>query len=493
MVFHKAPAVPIYNYLLQHKTPKFKLVTYQALVIGITYLSYMSYHAAKRPFSVVKGELNPNCTITAINNTCTAWRPFSNPTETQDLFGLLDCAFLLTYALAMFVSGYIAEHTNLRIYLSLGMFFTGIFTSLFGLGFFLKIHSLYFFFLIQILTGITQSTGWPCVVEAVGLWFPEGKRGLIMGIWNTHISVGNIVGTALAAPFVEYNWGLSFVVPGCLIAGIGILVFLFLVPDPREVNMTNLEDTVYSEEDMLLEKENFKAGSNDHPIGIWKALWIPGVIEYSMCLFFAKLVSYTFLFWLPFYIGSISIQGKVYSKSQAADYATLFDVGGAIGGVVAGALNDLSGRPGLVNFLFLVCAAPCLLLLQIYGSTSLSTFIGYLMMTGFFVNGPYALITTAVSASLGAHPCLHGNTKAMAVVTSIIDATGSLGAAVGPLLAGVISSKTNSWVFVFYMLILADVLAALFLSRQLFCEIKAICGRRNKSQINSNQLVINEN
>ena len=29
-----------------------------------------------------------------------------------------------------------------------------------------------------------------------------------------------------------------------------------------------------------------------------------GVVEYSFALFFSKLVSYTFLFWLPFYISN---------------------------------------------------------------------------------------------------------------------------------------------------------------------------------------------
>lgn len=41
-------------------------------------------------------------------------------------------------------------------------------------------------------------------------------------------------------------------------------------------------------------------------IGLGEALSIPGVIEFSLCLFFAKLVSYTFLFWLPKYIESSS-------------------------------------------------------------------------------------------------------------------------------------------------------------------------------------------
>jgi len=50
-----------------------------------------------------------------------------------------------------------------------------------------------------------------------------------------------------------------------------------------------------------------------------------------------------------------------------------------------------------------------------------------LMVTGVMVNGPYSLITTAVSADLGTHPCLHGNAKALATVSAIIDGTGSIG------------------------------------------------------------------
>lgn len=109
--------------------------------------------------------------------------------------------------------------------------------------------------------------------------------------------------------------------------------------------------------------------------------------------------------------------------------------------------------------------------------------LALLMVCGLMVNGPYALITTAVSAELGTHKSLRGNAKALATVASIIDGTGSLGkigdgvsivfvhwspiskdvllsgAAVGPLLAGLISS--SGWSNVFYMLMTADVLAML--------------------------------
>ena len=83
--------------------------------------------------------------------------------------------------------------------------------------------------------------------------------------------------------------------------------------------------------------------------------------------------------------------------------------------------------------------------------------VGLLLTVGFLVNGPYALITTAVSAELGTHPSLRGSSKALATVTSIIDGTGSVGAAIGPFLAGAIHGLDN----IFYMLMAADVCALL--------------------------------
>uniref|UniRef100_A0A8C3J498 Uncharacterized protein n=1 Tax=Calidris pygmaea TaxID=425635 RepID=A0A8C3J498_9CHAR len=59
----------------------------------------------------------------------------------------------------------------------------------------------------------------------------------------------------------------------------------------------------------------------------------------------------------------------------------------------------------------------------------------------------------------GTHESLKGNAKALSTVTAIIDGTGSIGAALGPLLAGLISP--TGWNNVFYMLIAADVLACL--------------------------------
>lgn len=50
-----------------------------------------------------------------------------------------------------------------------------------------------------------------------------------MGIWNSHTSVGNILGSVIAGEFVETNWGWSFVTPGIIIGSMGIFAYLFMV------------------------------------------------------------------------------------------------------------------------------------------------------------------------------------------------------------------------------------------------------------------------
>ena len=157
--------------------------------------------------------------------------------------------------------------------------------------------------------------------------------------------------------------------------------------------------------------------------------------------------------------------GKGIDASTAANLSTLFDVGGILGGIAAGLITDITGKPATTCAVMLIAAIPCLNAYHSFGHACPLTEgvhdhcytgnVGLLILSGFMVNGPYALITTAVSAELGVHPSLQGSSKALATVTAIIDGTGSIGAAVGPFLAGAIDGLDN----IFLMLMMADLLA----------------------------------
>uniref|UniRef100_A0AAX7UX17 Glucose-6-phosphate exchanger SLC37A2 n=1 Tax=Astatotilapia calliptera TaxID=8154 RepID=A0AAX7UX17_ASTCA len=443
---------------------------YRGFILILTFLFYTAYHLSRKPISIVKSELHRNCSnviqpkdINITNNvTWCDWPPFDQDNY-QTLFGVLDNCFLVAYAIGMFFSGIFGERLPLRYYLSIGMLMSGLFTCLFGLGFYWNIHSLGYYAFVQVMNGLVQTTGWPAVVACVGNWFGKGKRGFIMGVWNSHTSVGNILGSLIAGVFVSTAWGLSFIVPGIIIACTGVLCFFFLVEsefpfvrqNPKYFPKTapllrdssivdpSINGAVSTEPDVIVEEHS-------EAISFLGALRIPGVVEFSLCLLFAKLVSYTFLYWLPLYISNVAH----FEAKEAGDMSTLFDVGGILGGILAGLVSDYTGGRASTCCVMLVVAAPMVTLTYTF-----SFCVGMLLLCGALVNGPYALITTAVSADLGTHESLKGNARALSTVTAIIDGTGSIGAALGPLLAGVISP--TGWNNVFYMLISADVLACL--------------------------------
>ncbi|XP_039120798.1 putative glycerol-3-phosphate transporter 5 [Dioscorea cayenensis subsp. rotundata] len=458
-------------------SPKPSLLYHQISVLLLTFSAYASFHASRKPPSIVKPALAPDPSTNS-----PGWSPFGGASGPHRL-GELDLAFLSSYSVGMYLAGHAADRLNLRRFLALGMLLSGLSTIAFGLGFFFGIHRLAFFMAVQIAGGLVQSIGWPCVVSVVGNWFGKSRRGLIMGVWNSHTSFGNILGSVLASSVLEFGWGWSFVIPGVLIIVVGFFVLGFLVVDPRdagfelevpvmEVEMSDgVADLGNGEEVGLLEDGVKLDSAPAKAIGFVEAWRLPGVAPFAFCLFFSKLVAYTFLYWLPFYIRHTAVAGQQLSHKTAGMLSTIFDVGGVLGGISAGFISDRLDARAVTSIIFLVCSIPALVIYRIYGSISMYFNISLMFLSGYFVNGPYALITTAVAADLGTQDSIKGNSRALATVTAIIDGTGSVGAALGPLLTGYIS--TNGWDSVFLMLILSTSLAIMFLIHLAKAEIQA--------------------
>uniref|UniRef100_A0A8C2IGQ2 Solute carrier family 37 member 1 n=1 Tax=Cyprinus carpio TaxID=7962 RepID=A0A8C2IGQ2_CYPCA len=402
---------------------------YKAFTFALTFLLYTSFHLSRKPISIVKSELHKNCSHVMRAPTesisgqqpvlhpeldC-SWKPFDRNNYKQ-LLGAMDYSFLCAYAIGMYLSGIIGERLPIRLYLTVGMLTSGLFTCLFGLGYVYDIHSLGFYVFVQVANGLVQTTGWPSVVTCIGNWFGKGRRGLIMGLWNSHTSVGNILGSLIAGYYVSSNWGLSFIVPGVIIAAMGVICFLFLIEQV----------------------------CNNQP-----------------CLSTSCL-----------HRKATEKQRRVMQK-QITTLSVCVCV--CVGGILAGVISDKMGKRATTCAVMLLLAAPTLYGFSMISQFGLGPTVGMLLVCGGLVNGPYALITTAVSADLGTHKSLKGNARALSTVTAIIDGTGSVGAAVGPLLAGLLSAQ--GWDQVFYMLMTADFLALLLLLRLV---MKEHCSHRKR-------------
>ncbi|GLT91127.1 hypothetical protein SLE2022_090310 [Rubroshorea leprosula] len=507
------------NYETMRKTPPgillirsirgkdLSLKSYRYMVLFVTFIAYACYHASRKPSSIVKSVLDPEREKGSGRNpwplgnvfirenvegfdgnrmSIKGWYPFNGPDGTSKL-GEIDVAFLSCYSVGMYVAGHLGDSLDLRLFLTCGMIFSGIFVGLFGMGYFWNIHVFWYFLVMQMLAGLFQATGWPSVVAVIGNWFGKRKRGLIMGVWNAHTSVGNISGSLLAACVLDYGWGWSFIVPGALIVLGGILVYLFLAAYPEDIGFhcehgsaKDMDEVINDEEfqiqngsEVALEKYGSRKGSGSRKsVPLFDAFFIPGVIPFALCLFFSKLVAYTFLYWLPFYLSQTEIGGQYISVKSAGNLSTLFDVGGIVGGILAGYTSDKLNARATIAATFLYAAIPTMLIYRSFGNVSQGVNILLMVISGLFVNGPYALITTAVSVDLGTHSSLRGDSRALATVTAIIDGTGSVGAALGPLLTGFLSEK--GWDAVFGMLTVCALIAGLLLSRLVVAEITEI-------------------
>jgi OPA family glycerol-3-phosphate transporter-like MFS transporter 1/2 len=112
------------------------------------------------------------------------------------------------------------------------------------------------------------------------------------------------------------------------------------------------------------------------------SIFSQGVVEFSTALFFVKLVGYTFLFWLPSFIKGagtplprcpvppfptsspcqtdppVIFSGVNITSTGAAFVSITFDVGGVLGGAVAGLIADGSGKSATTCVVMILLAIP---------------------------------------------------------------------------------------------------------------------------------------
>lgn len=451
--------------------------TYHHIVIFIlTFLTYALFHATRKTFSNVKTTISEHwigsCEISDKNDSCVPMMPDDiwnshHLVKTDDaakiFLGELDAIFLAAYSIGLFISGMLGDRFNLRIVLFIGMMITSITLFMFGVvSEWLGVYNKAWYVIFWIINGFAQSTGWPAVVAVMGNWFSKTGRGLIFGAWSACASVGNIIGALMVAKSLSYGYQYSFIVTSSVLFSGGIIVFFSLVPSPEDIGLPDpnedSEETPVSNnainnasdsdsETLSLTEPLIDTHKESKPIGFFQALFLPGVIMYSLCYACLKMINYSFLFWLPFYLSN-----AFGWKEEVADEISIwYDVGGIIGGIIGGFVSDLIKKRSIVIFVLLTFAIPSLF---IFSNSSDSKALNAFLMAvaGFFVGGAANIISATITADLGQQEALKGSKEGLATVTGIVDGTGSVGAAIGQLLVPVIQTNYD-WHYVFYLFI----------------------------------------
>jgi ACS family hexuronate transporter-like MFS transporter len=193
--------------------------------------------------------------------------------------GILN-AFMVTYAIAMPLAGWVADRVGVGRCLALSMIgwsVAGGLTSLargaFSLGVF------------RSLLAVGESGAWPSFAKAVAIWVPPKWRTMAIGVCNSGSSIGSMVAPPLVVFIAHhYGWRRAFILRGALglIWVIAFQVFRSLHPQMPAMDRGQT------------------LGGGSAPKAKWKEL-----VRYRqawaifVCRFFADPIWYFYIFWIP--------------------------------------------------------------------------------------------------------------------------------------------------------------------------------------------------
>ena len=383
-------------------------------MFALSWLAYASYYFGRKGWSVVKASMGRELALS------------------QGALGAIDTCYLLAYALGQVPSGLWVDRFGPKRILVTGMLLSAAACALFA-----EQRALLLLCACFALNGLAQATGWPsCVSLATRSLRSSTGRGRALGLWSTCYQVGGVAATACATWLLaHYGFRAAFYGPALWLAAVGLVCALCL---PR----------MAAEAPAQLRPELPSVTHESR-----SALRSARLYRYGTCYFCLKLVRYSLLFWLPYYLSTEA----ALDVSTSGYVSTAFEVGGVIGSVGLGALSDRHphARAGFAAVSLSLLGAGLWAYAQTPLGASLSWHVGMLALLGALLYGPDALISGA-AAQEAASP------HAAGTAVGLVNGLGSLGAL---FQAGLILTVQQSygWNGVFQAFVALSVLGALCL------------------------------
>lgn len=401
---------------------------WRAQIFVATWCAYVGFYFCRKPFAVAKSAIGSELGLDAAQ------------------LGTIGAAYLIAYAAGQFLAGTAGNRLGAKRLLLLGMAMSVVATVGSASGSGLAGWML--------LNGLGQAVGWPAGVALMAAWFGSSERGRVMGVWATNFQVGSLAATFVsAAVLVRWGWRATFYSGAALLSVVWLANALLVRSRPEEVGLPPVEDG--------------GDGASTAP-GRWTAELLVDVLLIGCFYFFLKLIRYALWSWLPFFL-----QHNYHLAGDDAGYfSTLFDIAGIPGVMVTGWISDrwFPRRRAAASLLMMVLLFASCGLLMIFGSTNLYVFALCLVLVGFTLYGPDALMTGAGAMDLAQ--------RGMALrVTGIIASFGACGPIVQELAIGhLYDSNSGDLRPVFALLFGSAALSTLALSMRVVRERRHAAG-----------------
>jgi len=331
--------------------------------------------------------------------------------------GTLLSAFFWTYALMQIPAGWLVDRFDVRWVFAAGFFIWSAATAVTGL-----LHGFAALLTIRVILGLGESVAFPSYSKVLGSHFREHSRGFANSVLMSGLALGPALGVLVGGSAVDrFGWRPFFI-------ALGLLGFLWLPMwwawrPPRPATSAGVAEGSAGYLDILRHRS------------AWGTCIGQSAINYYL---------YFLVTWLPFYLN----RGRHLPLKEVGKQAALVFLMSAISTAATGKLGDrwiqagaspTSVRKGLMVIGNMGIGVVLLLIT----STSGSTFLGMLMLTGIFL-GISTCNSWVFSQSL-AGPRMVGRW------VGVQNFVGNVAGAFAPAVTGLLLQRTGSFYWPFFI------------------------------------------
>jgi len=208
--------------LTEQEKKRFKRYQWSSF-LAVT-IGYSMYYVCRTSLNVVKKPLMDSGALDA----------------TQ--LGIISSALLFTYAIGKLINGFLADHSNVKRFMAIGLLVSTVANVVVGLlGIFTLqqtvISTGVFYLVFAVLWGMNgwaQSMGAPASVVTLSRWFPLSTRGTFYGFFSASHNLGEFFSFLLVGGLVSlFGWQYGFI--GAAVAGvIGLALIVFMLHNSPE-------------------------------------------------------------------------------------------------------------------------------------------------------------------------------------------------------------------------------------------------------------------
>ncbi|RLD76557.1 MAG: MFS transporter [Bacteroidetes bacterium] len=247
--------------------------------------------------------------------------------------GIIGSALFFSYAIGKLANGFLADHSNIRRFMSTGLFISALVNLIMGFN-----SSFIFFAIFWGVNGWVQSMGAAPSVVSLSRWFKDKERGSFYGFWSTSHNIGEAltyIFTAIVASYFGWQWGFRAAAIIGVLGAVIILIFLHDSPESKGLPTVNVRLDTKKVNTWQLQK------------GVIKNPYIWLLAFASAFMYISR---YAVNSWGPYYFEA----AKGYSLTEANTLVSISAVFGIVGTAMSGFVSDklFKGRRNMPAFIF---------------------------------------------------------------------------------------------------------------------------------------------